>query len=228
MYSEFISMSSLVSQLIFVSKTKERRISKETKTVQNSRTIVQKSTLRIAKLIVKSHLSAVWIYYQNRSFFYQISTPKVYRKQTSSCDAVLASKVFQNGAQKASKMLYRNCGKRPWDLFGHIKVGSWSQRHSPVPPEAHFDLIWRPIGPHFLPLQAALTSLRGQFCLLTAVHNSCREFIVHRSEHKLVRVLIVHHSIIKITAKRWVLGFKDTPPVPPEAHFDLIWRPLGP
>ena len=59
MYSEFISMSSLVSQLIFASKTKERRISKETKTVQNSGTIVQKSTLRIAKLIVKYNLSSV-------------------------------------------------------------------------------------------------------------------------------------------------------------------------
>ena len=59
MHSEFISLSSLVSQLIFASKTKERRISKETKTVQNSRTVVQKSTLRIAKLIVKYHLYSV-------------------------------------------------------------------------------------------------------------------------------------------------------------------------
>ena len=59
MHSEFISLSSLVSQLIFASKTKERRISKETKTVQNSGIVVQKSTLRIAKLIVKNHLYSV-------------------------------------------------------------------------------------------------------------------------------------------------------------------------
>ena len=108
MHSEFISLSSLCSQLIFASKTKERRISKETKTLQNRRTVVQKSTLRIAELIVKSHLYFGRILYQNLPFFKQISSPKVYRKQTSSCDAVLASKVSPNGAQKASKMLCRN------------------------------------------------------------------------------------------------------------------------
>ena len=35
---------------------------------------------------------------------------------------------------------------------------------SPVPQEAHVDLILTPIEPHFLPLQAVLTSLREQFC----------------------------------------------------------------
>ena len=34
---------------------------------------------------------------------------------------------------------------------------------SPVPPEAHFDLIWKPIGPYFLPLQAALNHCVGNF-----------------------------------------------------------------
>ena len=53
---------------------------------------------------------------------------------------------------------------------------------SSVPQETHFDLIWRPIGPHYLPRQAVLTSLRGQFRQLTIMHNSyngvhCSQFI---------------------------------------------------
>ena len=103
MHSECTSMSSLDSLSIFASKTKGRRIFKKTTTFQNSRTIVQKSTWHITKLAVESHLSSVWIWYQNRSCFYQISTPKVDRKQTSSCDAVLASKVFQNALSELAR-----------------------------------------------------------------------------------------------------------------------------
>ena len=59
MHSECTSMSSLVSPLIFASKTKGRRIFRKTKTFQNSRTVVQKSTWHSTKLTVESHLSSV-------------------------------------------------------------------------------------------------------------------------------------------------------------------------
>ena len=87
--------------------------------------------------------------------------PKVHLKHIYSFDTVLDPKVFQNVPQKDSKMLGRNWHKRAWDPFGHIKPGSWSQDTSPLPQETHFDFIWRPLGPHFLPLQAALTLLWG-------------------------------------------------------------------
>ena len=83
--------------------------------------------------------------------FFQISSPKVYLKQTSSFDTVLISKVFQNVSQKNPKMLYRNWRKRPWGPFGHIKPGSWSQRHLPSPSRYSFcpymDANWAPFPP---------------------------------------------------------------------------------
>ena len=135
---KFKSVSRLALKLIFASKTKDRRIFEKTKIRQNSWTVVQKSTLRISERIVKCRLHSVRIWSQNLSFSDPISVPKIHLKQTSSFDAVLVSKVFQNVSQKDPKMLYRNCGKRPWDPFGHVKPGSWSQRHLPSPSRSSF------------------------------------------------------------------------------------------
>ena len=53
--------------------------------------------------------------------FWQHLDPKSKLKQTASFDAVVVPKVFQNVIQKEPKMCDRNCGKRPWGHFGHIK-----------------------------------------------------------------------------------------------------------
>ena len=71
-----------------------------------------------------------------------------------------------------------------------------------VPQEALFGLIWRPIGPHVLPLQAVETSLLGQF--LWAKHNAQflwrgALFTTYWSEHNLVLIPIVHHAVAKVT-----------------------------
>ena len=124
MHPKFISLSSLVSKLIFASKTKERSIFKKTKILQNTGSVVQKSTLRISELMVKHHLHLVRICNQNPCNFDQNSIPNTCLKQTSSFDAVLLSKVSQNVVQKDAKMLGRNWGNRPWDHFSHIKPGS--------------------------------------------------------------------------------------------------------
>ena len=71
-------------------------------------TVVQKSTLHISELMVKSHLHLVRIWYQNQSTNHLISGAETHLKQTSSLDAVCVSKVFQNEIQNDSKMLDRN------------------------------------------------------------------------------------------------------------------------
>ena len=101
----------------------------ELEIIKNTRTVVQKSPLRISELIEKYDLPSVRIWYQNLSFLHQNSIPKVHLKETSSIEAVLVSKVFQNDAKKEPKMLDRNWKNRPWDTFGQIKRASWSQRH---------------------------------------------------------------------------------------------------
>ena len=67
-----------------------------------------KIELRISELIEKYDLPSVRIWYRNLLIFDQISIPKVHLKQTSSFDAVLVSKVFQNDLKKDPKMLGRN------------------------------------------------------------------------------------------------------------------------
>ena len=132
---KFKSVSRLALKLIFASKTKDQCIFENTQIRQNAWTVVQKSTLRISEPIVKCrlHPARMW-----SSIFDAISVPKIHLKQTSFFDAVLVSKVFLNVTQKDPKMLCRNCGKRPWDPFGHIKPGSWSQRHLPSPSRRSF------------------------------------------------------------------------------------------
>ena len=83
--------------------------------------------------------------------FYQISSPKVYLKPTSSFDTVVISKFFQNVSQKDPKMLCRNWRKRPWGPSGHIKPGSSSQRRLPSPSRRsfwpHMEANWTPFPP---------------------------------------------------------------------------------
>ena len=135
---KFKSVSRLALKLIFASKTKDQCIFEKTKIRQNAWTVVQKPTLRISEPIVKCRLHPVRMWSQNLSIFDPISVPKIHQKQTSFFDAVLVSKVCLNVAQKDPKMLCRNWGKRPWDPFGHIKPGSWSQRHLPSPSRSSF------------------------------------------------------------------------------------------
>ena len=65
-HPKFISLSSLVSKSIFASKTQDRTIFDKTKILQNTGRVVQKSTLRISKLIVKYHLHSVRIRYRHQ------------------------------------------------------------------------------------------------------------------------------------------------------------------
>ena len=150
-HPKFISLSSLVSKSIFASKTKDRSIFDKTKILQNTRSVVQKSTLRISELMVKHHLHLVRICNQNPCNFDQNSIPNTCLKQTSSFDAVLLSKVSQNVIQNDPKMLDRNWGNRPWDHFSHIKPGSESQKHLHRPSRGafwpHMEANWTPCSP---------------------------------------------------------------------------------
>ena len=94
--------------MIFASNSLDPSVVEKSKNLQNTWTVVQKSTLRISELIETYDLPSVQIWYQILSFLDQISIPKVHLKQTSSIEAVLVSKVFQNDAKKAPKMLGRN------------------------------------------------------------------------------------------------------------------------
>ena len=58
-HPKFISLSSLVSKSIFASKTKDRGILQKIQILQNIWRVVQKSTLRISKLMVKHHVHLV-------------------------------------------------------------------------------------------------------------------------------------------------------------------------
>ena len=102
----------------------------------------------------------------NFIIFYQISNPKVYLKQSSSFDIAVVSKFFQNVSQKDPKMLYRNWGKRPWGPSGHLKPGSWFQRHLPRLSRSSF---WPHMAANLTPspLSAScFTSLRGAISLV--------------------------------------------------------------
>ena len=161
--ARLIYLSSSVSKLIFASNSLDPSVVEKSKNLQNTWTVVQKSTLRISELREKYNLLSVRIWYQNLSFLEQNSIPKVHLKQTSSIEAVLVSKVFQNDAKKGPKCLI---GTEKIDLGTPLARSSGLlglKDTSTAPQVAHFDLIWKPTGPHFLPLQAVLTSLRGQF-----------------------------------------------------------------
>ena len=94
--------------MIVASNSLDPSVVEKSKNLQNTWTVVQKSTLRISELIEKYDLPSVQIWYQILSFLDQNSMPKVHLKQTSSIEAVLVSKVFQNDAKKGPKMLDRN------------------------------------------------------------------------------------------------------------------------
>ena len=127
--ARLIYLSSSVSKLIFASNSLDPSVVEKSKNLQNTWTVVQKSTLRISELIEKYDLPSVRIWYQNLLFLDQNSIPKVHLTQTSSIEAVLVSDVSQNNTKKDPKMLGRNWQNRPWDPFGQIKQVSWSQRH---------------------------------------------------------------------------------------------------
>ena len=86
----------------------------------------------------------------NLSIFDSISVPQIHLKQASSFDAVLVSKILQNVTQKGPKMLCRNCGKRPWDPFGHIKLGLVSK----TPPQPLKKLILTSYGGQLDPISS--------------------------------------------------------------------------
>ena len=91
-----------------------------------------------------------------------------------------------------------NVTRRPSDL------SSWSQRHLHTPKVAHLDLIRTPLGPHFLLQQAVRASLLAKFLLAKRnAHFRYPEplFKTHSAEHNLVLVLIVHHSVVKVTRR---------------------------
>ena len=114
--------------------------------------------------------------------FYQISNPKVYLKQTSSFASVLVSKVFQNVSQKGPKMLCRNWGKRPWGPFGHIKLGSWSQRPLPNPSRSSFWLHMDANWTAFPPSASCSDIITGAILLVN--HNA--QLLQHISFHNLL------------------------------------------
>ena len=149
-HPKFISLSSVVSKLSFASKTKVRSIFAKTKILQNVRTVVQKSTLRILGLIVKYHLHLVRIWYPNPTLVNQISLQKPHLKQTSFFRCCFSVNVFQNELKKEPKMLDRNWGKWPWGHFGHLKRGSSSQRHLQSPSRSsfwsHMAVNWTPFA----------------------------------------------------------------------------------
>ena len=89
------------------------------------------------------------------------------------------------------------------DLGTSLATSSWVlglKDTFTVPPEAYFDLIWRPTGAHFLTLRAALTSYcEGNFVNKAQCTPRIRRLIVHNLSIGIVCLLIVHHSIAKVT-----------------------------
>ena len=190
--------------MIFASKTLKRRIFEKTKFHQNTWTVVKKSTLRISELLVKYHVRPAWNLYKNLSIFDQISSLKIYLKQSSFLNAVLIPKVFQNVSQNAPKMLGRNWGKRPWDPFGRLKLSLWSESHLPNPSRSaicpHMASNWT----YFSPSASCSDILAG---VILPVNRSAPLlygsplFKPPYSGHNLLRIFIVHDSVVKVTIK---------------------------
>ena len=67
--ARLISLSSWVLKLIFASNSLDPSVVENSENLQNTWTVVQKSTLRISELIEKYYLHAVRIWYQNLSMF---------------------------------------------------------------------------------------------------------------------------------------------------------------
>ena len=123
--------------------------------------------------------------------FYQISCSKVYLKQSSSFDIAVVSKFSQNVCQTGPKMLYRNCGKRPWGPSGHIKPGFWSQRQRPTLSRRSF---WPYTAPNLAPFPPSASCshiITGAILLVNHnvnFYNGSR-FLIYWSEHTRVRSL---------------------------------------
>ena len=91
---------------------------------------------------------------------------------------------------------------------GEIELGTTLATSSPVfglkdtftvSQKRHFGPIWRPVGPHFLPLQAVLTR---QFCQQSTMHSSYN--VVHCSQlidrsPTFVLILAIHNSVAEVT-----------------------------
>ena len=118
---------------------------------------------------------------------------------TSFFDAKLPSFFFEKVLKRESKMLCRN-----WEnyLGGtlntlHLVLGLKDTFRGPRC--AHFDLTWKPFGPHFQPLRPVLTPFPCQ--MVFAKHNASfvqqgSLFTISRSDQSPVLILIVHHSVI--------------------------------
>ena len=113
------------------------------------------------------------------------TSPSLCGKLLRKSQFVLAAAGAVSLWQTPSQVIVRPCGSNESvHPHGPAPVPSSSavlhkDSHCFFFPNPHLDLIWRPIGPHFLPLQAAPPSLRGQFCRFTTVHTPATEFIDH-------------------------------------------------
>ena len=172
MHPEWRPPSNCVLQWMLACKTTSCNASENIRICKNNRTVVQKSTLHLHEVMLKyPHvLHRVWC--QNPSNLEPKSYEKWCIKRLPYFITLSITKIYQNVVKRVPKMLYRNWENRPGDHFGHIKLGSWSQRQVQGPSRRSF---WphmeangrqlRPLGTHCRLLHVVLTVLRGQFLL---------------------------------------------------------------
>ena len=148
--------------------------------IKNTRTVVQKSPLQVSELIAKYHVNLSQIWYQNLIILEWISIPKTHPKRTSSFASVLVSKVIQNCFKTNPNCLVGSDKIEPGATLATSGQVLGLTDTFTAPQIAHFDVIWKPIGPDFEPLQVVLSLLMTHFFDSRA---KCTAFITGSTVH---------------------------------------------